>query len=316
MEAEEADVFHRPVMVTEVLAALQCRPGGVYLDGTAGGGGHAFEILKNSSPDGLLVGTDVDADAIQETKRRLVQFGKRAVLVNDNFSSMRTILARLGIDKVDGILLDLGVSSHQLNSAARGFSFTSEAPLDMRMDKERGPSAYDLIHTLSNAELERIIREYGEEKTARRIALAITRRRVISSIKTTTELARIVAGAFPVSRPKNKIHPATRTFQAIRIAVNNELKNLQQALEEGVDLLASGGRLCVISFHSLEDRIVKNSFSQYARGCICPPDLPVCACGRKPILKIVTRKPVIPEETEIKENPRARSAKLRAAERI
>jgi 16S rRNA (cytosine1402-N4)-methyltransferase len=229
---------------------------------------------------------------------------------------MRTILARLGIDKVDGILLDLGVSSHQLNSAARGFSFTSEAPLDMRMDKERGPSAYDLIHTLSNAELERIIREYGEEKTARRIALAITRRRVISSIKTTTELARIVAGAFPVSRPKNKIHPATRTFQAIRIAVNNELKNLQQALEEGVDLLASGGRLCVISFHSLEDRIVKNSFSQYARGCICPPDLPVCACGRKPILKIVTRKPVIPEETEIKENPRARSAKLRAAERI
>lgn len=316
MEAADKDVFHRPVMVTEVIEALQCRPGGVYLDGTAGGGGHSLEILKNSSPDGLLVATDIDGDAIEETKKRLASFGRRAIVVNDNFSAMRAVLTGRGISKVDGILLDLGVSSHQLDSAVRGFSFTLEAPLDMRMDKSRGPSAYDLIHSLSREELEKIIREYGEEKTARRIAIAITRRRVISNIRTTTELAAIVAGAFPKIRTASRIHPATRTFQAIRIAVNNELRNLKLAIEDGVELLRSGGRFCVISFHSLEDRIVKNSFSEQAKGCICPPDLPFCACGRKPTLKIITKKPLVPNETEINENPRSRSAKLRAAQRI
>lgn len=316
MEAGDKGVFHRPVMVAEVIAALQCRPGGVYLDGTAGGGGHAFEILKNSSPDGLLIATDIDDDAIEEAKKRLAPFGSRAILVNRNFSAMRAVLTELGIDKADGILLDLGVSSHQLDSAARGFSFTLEAPLDMRMDKNRGPSAYDLIHSLSREELEKIIREYGEEKMARRIAIAITKKRVISSIRTTTELAGLVAGAFPKVRTATRIHPATRTFQAIRIAVNNELDNLKQALEDGAELLQSGGRFCVISFHSLEDRIVKNSFSAREKGCICPPDFPVCACGRKPTLKIVTKKPVLPNENEISENPRSRSAKLRAAERI
>ncbi len=316
MEAKEKGVFHRPVMVAEVMSALQCRSGGVYLDGTAGGGGHAFEILKNSSPDGLLIGMDVDRDALTESSKRLAPFGKRAILINDNFSAMRAVLAGLGIDKVDGILLDLGVSSHQLDNALRGFSFAMEAPLDMRMDKSRGPSAYDLLHTLSRDELERIIRDYGEEKTARRIAIAITKRRVVSRIRTTTDLAVIVAGAFPKTRPKTRIHPATRTFQALRIAVNNELHNLKGALEDGVELLGKGGRFCVISFHSLEDRIVKNSFSAHEKGCVCPPDLPVCACGRKPTLRIIAKRPLVASETEIDGNPRARSAKLRVAERI
>lgn len=317
METENEGVFHRPVMVAAVIEALRCRPGGVYLDGTAGGGGHAWEILQKSSPDGLLVATDLDGDAIEETKKRLASFGSRAIVVKDNFTAMRAVLTGLGINKVDGILLDLGVSSHQLDSAGRGFSFSLEAPLDMRMDKNRGPSAYELLHSLSREELEKIIREFGEEKTARRIALAITKRRDIAKIRTTTELAAIVAGAFPKIRGKtSRIHPATRTFQALRIAVNNELRNLELAIEDGVELLRSGGRFCVISFHSLEDRIVKNSFSEQAKGCICPPDLPVCACGRKPTLKIITKKPVVPDETEINENPRARSAKLRAAERI
>ena len=317
METENEGVFHRPVMVAAVIEALRCRPGGVYLDGTAGGGGHAWEILQKSSPDGLLVATDLDGDAIEETKKRLASFGSRAIVVKDNFTAMRAVLTGLGINKVDGILLDLGVSSHQLDSAGRGFSFSLEAPLDMRMDKNRGPSAYELLHSLSREELEKIIREFGEEKTARRIALAIAKRRDIAKIRTTTELAAIVAGAFPKIRGKtSRIHPATRTFQALRIAVNNELRNLELAIEDGVELLRSGGRFCVISFHSLEDRIVKNSFSEQAKGCICPPDLPVCACGRKPTLKIITKKPVVPDETEINENPRARSAKLRAAERI
>ncbi|MHB8830165.1 MAG: 16S rRNA (cytosine(1402)-N(4))-methyltransferase RsmH [Syntrophales bacterium] len=316
MEAKDKGVFHRPVMIAEVLAALQCRSGGVYLDGTAGGGGHAFEILKGSAPDGLLVALDVDGEAIEETKKKLIAFGSRAVLVNSNFSAMRAVLAGMGISKVDGILLDLGVSSHQLDSAVRGFSFTLDAPLDMRMDKNRGPSAYDLVNSLSREELEKIIREYGEERMARRIATAVTKRRAISAIRTTTELAGIVAGACPKMRGAARIHPATRTFQAIRIAVNNELRNIEQAIEDGAELLRSGGRFCVISFHSLEDRIVKNSFSAREKGCICPPDFPVCACGRKPTLKIVTKKPIIPSESEISENPRSRSAKLRAAEKI
>ncbi len=316
MDAKGNAVFHRPVMVRETIAALGCIPGGRYIDGTTGGGGHSFEILINSSPDGLLVAMDVDGDAIEEAKHRLASFGSRVILSNSNFSSMRTVLSELGITKVNGILLDLGVSSHQLDSAVRGFSFSLDAPLDMRMDNKKGRNAYDLIHTLSREELERVIREYGEERMARRIAIAITRRRAVSAIRTTAELAGIVASAIPSSMPKSRIHPATRTFQAIRIVVNGELESLKIALEDGADILETGGRFCVISFHSLEDRIVKNSFSSREKGCVCPHDLPVCACGRKPSLKIITKRPVIPEESEIIANPRSRSAKLRVAERI
>jgi len=229
---------------------------------------------------------------------------------------MDAILAGMNIGKVDGILLDLGVSSHQLDTADRGFSFTLDAPLDMRMDRSLGISACDLIHTLSAGELERIIREYGEERMAGRIAGAIAESRNHSPLRTTADLAGVVVRALPRRRGPARIHPATRTFQALRIAVNDELANLYRATASGVERLKEGGRFSVISFHSLEDRIVKNAFRAGEKGCLCPPDLPVCACGRKPTLKVLTRKPVVPGEEEIRENPRARSAKLRTAERI
>jgi 16S rRNA (cytosine1402-N4)-methyltransferase len=309
-------VFHKPVLVEEVVASLQCRAGAVYVDGTLGGGGHAFEILRNSAPDGRLIGIDADGDALRETRKRLAPFGDRAVLVKGNFADMGTILSGMNIEKVEGILLDLGVSSHQLDTAERGFSFTLDAPLDMRMDQMRGPNAYDLIHSLSVEELGGLIREFGEERMARRIARAIAKRRAISPIRTTGDLAGVVAGAVPKSADTARIHPATRTFQALRIAVNDELINLRQAVAVGMERLKPGGRISVISFHSLEDRIVKNAFRAGEKGCICPPDLPLCACGRKPTMKVLTRKPVVAGEAEINDNPRARSAKLRTAERI
>jgi 16S rRNA (cytosine1402-N4)-methyltransferase len=293
------DLFHRPVLVAEVMASLQCRTGAVYLDGTVGGGGHAFEILRNSAPNGRLIGIDTDADALREAQRRLAPFGNRAILLKGNFATMETILTGINIGKVEGILLDLGVSSHQLDTAGRGFSFALDAPLDMRMNQDQSPSAYDLIHTLSRDELEKIIRNYGEERMAGRIARAIVERRTLSPI-----------------RGPARIHPATRTFQALRIAVNDELASLRQALADGMERLTDGGRFCVISFHSLEDRIVKNAFHAEEKGCICPSDFPLCACGRKPTMKILTRKPVVPGEAEVDDNPRARSAKLRVAERI
>jgi 16S rRNA (cytosine1402-N4)-methyltransferase len=310
------DIFHKPVLVGEVIAFLRCTDGAVYLDGTVGGGGHAFEILRNSAPNGRLVGIDADGDALREARRRLAPFGDRAILVRGNFADMGTILVGMNIGKVEGLLLDLGVSSHQLDTAERGFSFTLDAPLDMRMDQGRGPSAYDLVHTLSRDELEKMIRNYGEERMAGRIARAISKRRTLSPIRTTTDLAGVVVKA--ISRPKGpaKIHPATQTFQALRIAVNDELATLRHALAEGMERLKDGGRFCVISFHSLEDRIVKNTFHVAEKGCICPVDLPVCACGRKPTMKVLTRKPVVPGVAEIRDNPRARSAKLRVAERI
>lgn len=316
MKANNAGVFHRPVMVAETLLSLECRPGGVYIDGTTGGGGHAFEILKHSSPDGLLIAMDADPEALEEAKKKLKSFEDRVTFVNNNFSTMQTVLREKGINAVDGILLDLGVSSHQLDDARRGFSFALEAPLDMRMDRGLKTSAYELVNELSKEELEKIIREYGEERMAKRIATAITRQREVSRIRTTTELAAVVSRAFSGHRPDSRIHPATRTFQAIRIAVNDELDCLQRAIDDGVEILRSGGRFCVISFHSLEDRIVKNSFGKFEKGCTCPPDLPVCVCGKKPKLRVITKKPIVPEESEIHDNPRARSAKLRVAQRI
>jgi 16S rRNA (cytosine1402-N4)-methyltransferase len=316
MRHHEMEVFHKPVLVAEVIASLQCRAGAVYVDGTLGGGGHAFEILGNSAPDGRLIGIDADGDALREAEKHLASFGDRKTLVKGNFADMETILTGMNIGKVEGILLDLGVSSHQLETAERGFSFTLDAPLDMRMDQDRGASAYDLVNTLSGEELEEVIRKFGEERMARRIARAIVARRALSPIRTTGDLASVVVGASPVTRGPARIHPATRTFQALRIAVNNELAGLQRALAGGMGLLKPGGRFSVISFHSLEDRIVKNAFRSAGKGCICPPDFPVCACDRKPTMNVITRRPVVPGEAEIRDNPRARSAKLRTAERI
>jgi 16S rRNA (cytosine1402-N4)-methyltransferase len=310
------DVFHKPVLVGEVIASLRCRTGVVYVDGTLGGGGHAFEILRSSAPDGRLIGIDADGDAIREAQKRLAPFGDRAILVKGNFADMENTLSGMNIKKVGGILLDLGVSSHQLDTAERGFSFTLDAPLDMRMDRTRGPSAYDLVHTLSEEDWGELIRKFGEERMAGRIARAIVKRRALSPIRTTADLAGVVAGALPGTRKPSRIHPATRTFQALRIAVNDELVNLHRAITGGMECLKPGGRFSVISFHSLEDRIVKNAFRAAEKGCICPSDLPVCVCGRKPTMKVVTRKPVVPGKDEIRDNPRARSAKLRTAERI
>jgi 16S rRNA (cytosine1402-N4)-methyltransferase len=310
------DAFHTPVMVTEVIASLRCRAATVTVDGTVGGGGHAEAILENTAPDGILIGIDADADALRTAEKRLARFGKRTILVKGNFADMETILADRRIGKVDGILLDLGVSSHQLVTAERGFSFAMDAPLDMRMDASRPTSASDLVNTLPWEELARIIRDYGEERMAGRIARAIAKGRINSAIRTTTDLASVVLRALPPDAERQRIHPATRTFQALRIAVNDELTNLRKALADGAERLQSGGRFSVISFHSLEDRIVKNAFRAGEKGCTCPPDLPICACGGKPTMKVLTRKPVTPGDDEIGDNPRARSAKLRTAERI
>ena len=310
------DGFHRPVMVNEVVAALRLRPGALILDGTVGGGGHAEAILEKTSPDGVLVGIDADAEALCEAKSRLNRFGNRAILLKGNFAEMETMLMEQKIGKVDGILLDLGVSSHQLDSAERGFSFSREAPLDMRMDVSRPKSASDLVNALPWEELARIIKGFGEERMAGRIARAIVAERERAPIRTTTDLAGIVVRALPPGTERQKIHPATRTFQALRIAVNDELTSLKTALDDGSERLRPGGRFAVISFHSLEDRIVKNAFRAAGKGCTCPPDLPICCCNSKPKLRLVTRKPVTPDDEEIRCNPRARSAKLRAAERI
>jgi 16S rRNA (cytosine1402-N4)-methyltransferase len=310
------DAFHTPVMVQEVVSSLHCRAGNITVDGTVGGGGHAEAILENTAPDGILIGIDADTDALGAARERLARFGGRTILVKGNFAHMETILEEEEVGKVDGILLDLGVSSHQLDTAERGFSFTQDAPLDMRMDRSRPRSASDLVNTLPWEELARIIRDYGEERMAGRIARAIAKERTHSPLRTTRELAGVVLRAFPPDAERQKIHPATRTFQALRIAVNDELTSLRKALTDGMERLKPGGRFSVISFHSLEDRIVKNAFRTGEKGCTCPPDLPVCACGGKPKLKVVTRKPVTPGDEEISGNPRARSAKLRTAERI
>jgi 16S rRNA (cytosine1402-N4)-methyltransferase len=310
------DAYHTPVMVGEVITSLRLRPGTITVDGTVGGGGHAEAILENTAPDGILIGIDADSDALSAAEKRLARFGERIILVKGNFADMERILSEKKIGMVDGILLDLGVSSHQLDTADRGFSFSQDAPLDMRMDQTRAASAADLVNTLPWQELARIIRDYGEERMAGRIARAIAKERTHSPIRTTTDLAGVVVRAFPPEAERQRIHPATRTFQALRIAVNDELANLRKALTDGMERLKPGGRFSVISFHSLEDRIVKNAFRNGEKGCTCPPDLPVCACGGKPNLRVVTRKPVNPGDAEISGNPRARSAKLRTAEKI
>ncbi|MEA1936251.1 MAG: 16S rRNA (cytosine(1402)-N(4))-methyltransferase RsmH [Thermodesulfobacteriota bacterium] len=308
--------FHKPVMLKEVIDSLNCRPGGIYLDGTVGGGGHSYHILKKTAPDGMLIGIDTDDDALSESERTLESFAKRKVIVKGNFADIGRILDDLNIEKVDGILFDLGVSSHQLETAERGFSFSLDAPLDMRMDRRQELCAYDLINTLSDKKLEGIIRKYGEEIMAGRIVKAISAKRKISPIKSTKELATIIVEALPPQLKRKRTHPATKTFQALRITVNDELSNLYRAINDGIDVLKEGGRFSIISFHSLEDRIVKNLFRSWEKGCICPPDFPVCACKRKPKLKVLTRRPIMPGDVEINANPRARSARLRTTMRV
>ncbi len=309
-------IFHTPVMLKEVAESLRCKRGGIYVDGTVGGGGHAYEILERTAPDGLLIGIDLDDEALIEAEESLRSFGGRKILVKGNFADIAAIIISLNIKLVDGILLDLGVSSHQLENAERGFSFSQEAPLDMRMDRSRGFTACDLVNNFSERELEKVIRDYGEEKMAGRIARTIVKKRKGEPLLTTTDLAAVVYEAASSGYGRQRIDPATRTFQAIRIAVNNELDNLPKAIRSGIEMLKRGGRFSIISFHSLEDRIVKNEFRLWEKGCVCPPDLPVCGCGQKALIKVLTKKPVRPNECEITVNLRARSARLRTAERI
>lgn len=307
---------HRPVMPAEVLEYLSPRPGGVYVDGTLGGAGHARLILDASAPDGILAGFDRDPAALAVARERLACFGERFRPVSGNFSEMGRVLSGFGIGAIDGFLLDVGVSSHQLDTAERGFSFLADAPLDMRMDTSADGTAADLVNGLDEAELARIIKEYGEERWARRIASFIVKARLSAPIERTSQLVDIVKGAIPRGAWEERIHPATRTFQALRIAVNDELGSLERGLDAALELLSPGGRGVVISFHSLEDRIVKNTFRRFAQGCTCPRALPRCVCGNVPRIRILTGKPVMAGESEVAENPRARSAKLRAAEKL
>lgn len=307
---------HYPVLSEEVITYLRCQANRNYIDCTVGGGGHASQILENNSPGGKLLGIDWDETAIRIARRCLKKYEGRAILVCDNFSNLSRIVKTYGFEPGDGILLDLGVSSFQLEDAERGFSFRVEGPLDMRMDPRGGETASDLINRLPAKALAKLLREYGEERWAGRISQFIEKRRHKGPISTTTELRDIVHCAIPASFHAKRIDPATKTFMALRIAVNKELDNLRNVLEEAVPLLRRGGRICVISFHSLEDRVVKEYFRMAQRGCTCPPRLPQCRCQGEKALRIVTSKPISPSRREIEENPRARSAKLRVAERI
>jgi 16S rRNA (cytosine1402-N4)-methyltransferase len=310
----DTDFCHEPVMLKEVVDWLCINENGIYVDGTVGGAGHAYEILR--ATNGFLIGIDCDDDALRAAEKRLAEFGSRKVLVKANFSELGSVLENLHIKKVDGILLDMGVSSPQLDRAERGFSFNQPAPLDMRMDRSLKLSAYDIVNSFAQKDLERIIRTFGEEKMASRVAKAISQKRKSSPLKTTVELAAVIASAMPAKLRWQKIHPATKTFQAIRIAVNNELDSIKPAIHSAVRVLNSGGRIAIISFHSLEDRIVKNEFRFLQGICSCPKDVPICTCRREPMLKVLTKKAWIPATAEMEKNPRSRSAKLRVAQRV
>ncbi len=301
---------HTPVLLHEVIQALAIQPAGWYVDCTVGLGGHSSAILEASGPDGRLLGLDADARSLELARQRLAAFGPRAVLVHANFRDLERVAKDVGVEAANGIVMDLGLSSWQLADRSRGFSFHDEGGLDMRFDPSEGVSAADLVNSLGEDELANIIWRYGEEPKARPIARAIVRARPIA---TADQLAEVIARA---AGRRGRIHPATRTFQALRIAVNRELESLEQALPQAVRLLAPGGRLAVISFHSLEDRIVKTFFRNESRDCICPPGMPQCTCGHRATLRIVSKKPITPGPREVMTNPRARSAKLRVAERL
>ena len=307
---------HKSVMEREVIDCLAVHGGATYVDGTLGGGGHARAILEASGPDGRLIGIDRDTDALAAAGERLKPWGARVTLVHGNYRDLASVLDTLGLEKVDGIVLDLGVSSFQLETGERGFSFSRDAPLDMRMDRSRGDTARDLVNGLSFEEMVRLFREYGEEREAKRIARAIERERALRPIETTGRLAGIIAGAVPARFQPRSIHPATRVFQALRIAVNDELEGLKEGLAAGMAALAGGGRMVVISFHSLEDRIVKKAFREFATDCVCPPRAPMCACSHRAVARVVTRGALTPSEEELASNPRSRSARLRAAMKL
>lgn len=305
---------HKPVLLDEVIEYLNIDPAGVYVDGTIGGGGHSYEIASRLTT-GRLIGMDQDEAAVQAAGLRLLQFGEKVTIVRSNYRNIRTVLQDLRIEKVNGILLDLGVSSYQLDTPERGFSYRENGPLDMRMDKRINTAAKDVVNTYSEAELYRIIKNYGEEKFAGNIARHIVRAREKKPIETTYELNEIIKEAIPAKFRATGGHPSKRTFQAIRIEVNRELDVLKETLDDMIDLLLPGGRLAIITFHSLEDRIVKEAFRTNENPCTCPPDFPVCVCGKKPKGKIVTRKPVLPSNKEMELNKRSKSAKLRVFEK-
>jgi len=310
-----SEFTHRPVLLAECIEALNIRPEGVYLDGTLGRAGHSEQIVRRLTA-GRLICVDRDRAALDAAKERLAPWMDRVELVHSNFDRVDEILDKLSLKGVDGMLFDLGVSSPQLDDGSRGFSYMSDAPLDMRMDREEGLTAADVVNSWPQEELKRVLFQYGEERYAPQIASAIVRRREDRPIETTLELVEVIKSAMPPKALREKQHPAKRTFQAIRIAVNDELASVERMLQRAVPRLNPGGRLAIITFHSLEDRIVKTGLAGFARGCICPPDFPVCVCGRKPEIKLVNKKPILPSEREIEENPRARSAKLRAAEKL
>jgi len=312
----EEDAFsHRPVMLEEVLTALNLKSGGIYVDCTLGGAGHSVEIMRRIGPDGILVGLDQDPQALAAAAERLAPFGRRVRLLRENFVQLPRVLAGLNIREVDGLLYDLGVSSPQLDRPERGFSYLHDGPLDMRMDPDAPLTARDLVNELPHKELAAIIRNYGEERWAARIASFIVRERERRPLETTAELVAVIKRAVPAAARRTGSHPAKRTFQALRIAVNKELEILPDALRRAVDFLRPGGRICVLTFHSLEDRLVKNLFRELSAPCTCPPDFPVCVCGRKPCLRPVPPYPAAPSPEEVAANPRARSARLRAAEK-
>jgi len=309
------EFHHISVLLNECIDNLNIRPDGIYVDGTMGGGGHSLEIAKRLTT-GRLICIDQDPNAHEAAGKRLAEYKDRITFVRDNFGNIKSILDSLGIEKIDGMLLDIGVSSHQLDEAERGFSYQQDAPLDMRMNPDRPFSAYDVVNGYDEDELDRVIFAYGEERWARRIAQFIVKEREAKPIETTGELVDIIKKAVPKGARKDGPHPAKRTFQAIRIEVNGELEVLQRAIDDVAARLAVGGRLCIITFHSLEDRIVKEAFRKQENPCICPPQFPVCVCGKKPLGRVITRKPILPSKEELEENPRSRSAKLRVLEGV
>lgn len=306
---------HIPVMLEECISYLNIDPNGTYVDATLGGAGHS-SVIASKITGGRLIGIDQDADAVCAASQRLAEYGSRVIIVKNNFKNIDTVLKKLEIDKIDGALLDLGVSSHQLDEAERGFSYRMDAPLDMRMDKSSEVSAYDIVNEYSAERLADIIFRYGEERWAKRIAQFIENRRMSKPIETTMELVEVIRAAIPKAARAEGGNPAKRTFQAIRIEVNGELEILRGAVEAFLEHLKPGGRIAVITFHSLEDRIVKETFADWAKGCTCPTEFPVCVCGRKPRVKAVTKRPIVASEAELVNNPRAKSAKLRVAERL
>jgi 16S rRNA (cytosine1402-N4)-methyltransferase len=314
-EIRNSQLEHVPVLLKEAIDFLAPRPGGVYVDGTLGAGGHATEILKRSAPDGVLVGMDQDADAVERCKTVLAGYGERVFIRQANFRDVGSVLTEAGFNTVDGALLDLGVSWFHLKTPERGFSFMLDGPLDMRMDRSSRTTAADLVNNLSRRELIHILSTYGEESRAGAIARAIEKARARSSITSTVQLAEIVSSVFPPYVPR-RIHPATLTFQALRIAVNDEMKVLEEGLHQIIARLKPGGRIAVIAFHSLEDRIVKQLFVLAARDCVCPPRMPACSCGKKVELRMLTRRPVQAGPEEVERNSAARSAKLRVAEKL